>query len=156
VLFLPGECFLQPAFEEDPALVTYALDHQVILATPTNLIAILRTVAAAWKDHAVTGNAKKIKELGVNLQQRLQKFMSLLREHGNYIEKSIVSYNQLVGSAQSRLAPSLRLLQEFGFEPGSSAGQAKIDGKKYEDPETVSLRPRTESIQGPDAGLIGT
>ncbi len=156
VLFLPGECFLQPAFEEDPTLITYALDHKVVLATPTNLIAILRTVASAWKDHAVSNNAKKIKDLGASLQSRLQKFMSLLREHGNYIEKSIVSYNQLVGSAQSRLAPSLRQLQEFGFEGNGSEEQKQLTPKKFENPETVSLRPRKDGMQSPEGGRIGS
>ena len=71
VLFVPGESFLSAALEAEPSLLEYAADQQVVLATPTTLIALLRTVAYAWTQQALADKAREIHQLGRDLHDRL-------------------------------------------------------------------------------------
>src|SRR5690606_27309481 len=71
VLFIPGEAFLAPALERDPELLEYAMRRRVHIATPTILITLLRTAQYAWRQEAISENAKAVFDLGKELYERL-------------------------------------------------------------------------------------
>ena len=114
VLFLPGESFFSAALEQDRGLIEDGISRRVILATPTTLIALLRTVAYGWQQQQITENAKRIWQTGAELFDRVYKFSEHLSKIGEGLSKAIDSYNSSVGSWTSRVIPSARKLKELG------------------------------------------
>src|SRR3954452_15696425 len=97
-MFIPGEHFLSAALEQDPTLWDYAFDKKVLLATPTNLIAIARTVAAVWRQERLAKEARQIGELGKELYERLAKAADDLRKVGSVLSTAVNNYNSFVAS----------------------------------------------------------
>lgn len=114
VLFLPGESFFSAALEEDRALIEDGLASRVILATPTTLIALLRTVALSWQQHHMAENSRRIAEAGAELYERVCKFAEHLGKIRDGLHKATQSYNSAVGSWESRVVPGARRLKELG------------------------------------------
>ncbi len=114
VLFLPGESFFSAALEQDRELIESALESQVLLATPTTLISLLRTVATTWQQYEATANAQKILDAGRELFDRLTKFSEYLSRVGENLDRAAKAYNEAVGSWASRLMPGVRRLKELG------------------------------------------
>ncbi len=108
VLFVPGESFLSAALEAEPGLLEYAAGRQVVLATPTTLIALLRTVAYAWTQEALTDKAREIHELGRELHDRLGTMGGHLDRLGRSLTAAVASYNKAVGSLETRVLVSAR------------------------------------------------
>ena len=96
VMFIPGEHFLTAALEQDATLWDYAFDKKVLLATPTNLIAIARTVAAVWRQERLAKEARQIGELGKELYERLAKAADDLRKVGSGLSTAVNNYNSFV------------------------------------------------------------
>ncbi|MPZ59927.1 MAG: DNA recombination protein RmuC [Propionibacteriales bacterium] len=113
VMFVPGESFLSHALDTDSTLLEYAAAKQVIVATPTTLIALLRTVGYAWTQEAATGNARQIHALGRELYERLATSLEHLDKLGRSLTSSVRSYNQTLGSLESRVLVSARRLREL-------------------------------------------
>ncbi|RJK97984.1 DNA recombination protein RmuC [Vallicoccus soli] len=112
VLFVPGEAFLAPALEQDPALLEHAMARRVVIATPTTLVAMLRTVAYAWQQQALTDNAREVFELGQELYQRLGTLGGHVDKLGRSLRRSVEDYNAAVGSLErSVLRPARRLAE---------------------------------------------
>ncbi len=113
VLFLPAEAFFSAALQADPTLIELGADQNVVIATPTTLIAILRAIAFGWKQEALSQNAAEIAKAGAELYERL----AVLSEHwgkvGRQLGLSVESYNQAVASLEQRFLPSARKLKEF-------------------------------------------
>ena len=107
VMFVPGESFLSAALEGEPALLEYAAERKVILATPTTLIALLRTVAHAWTQEALADKARDIHRLGRELHERLGTMNGHLDKVGRSLAAAVGAYNQAVGSLESA-GPGLR------------------------------------------------
>jgi DNA recombination protein RmuC len=118
VMFIPGEHFLTAALEQDAGLWDYAFDKKVLLATPTNLIAIARTVAAVWRQERLAKEARQIGELGKELYERLAKAADDLRKVGSGLSTAVNNYNSLVASFETRSLVTARKFRELNIEPG--------------------------------------
>jgi DNA recombination protein RmuC len=114
VMFIPGEAFLAPALEHDPALLEYALARRVHLATPTTLVSLLRTVQYAWQQQALSENARAVFDLGRELYDRLAGLGRHLDKLGRSLTSSVNAYNQAVGTLETRVLVSARKLAALG------------------------------------------
>ncbi|MBU1487351.1 DNA recombination protein RmuC [bacterium] len=114
VLFLPGESFFSAALEQDRSLIEDGIRSRVILATPTTLIALLRTVAYGWRQQQVTENSRQIWEAGVQLFDRVCKFGEHLGRIGDGLGKAASSYNAALVSFEHRVRPGAQKLKELG------------------------------------------
>lgn len=114
VLFVPAESFLAAALETDGSLIEYAAARQVVLATPTTLIALLRTVAHGWSHETLADQAREIHQLGRELHGRLTSMTGHLDQLGRSLNVAVGHYNQTVGSLESRVLVAAR---RFGDLP---------------------------------------
>lgn len=113
VLFVPAESFLAAALEAEPGLLEHAAARQVVLASPTTLIALLRTVAQGWQHEALAAQAREIHALGRELHQRLQVLDRHLDGVGRSLNQAVVHYNQAIGSLESRVLVAARRFTEL-------------------------------------------
>jgi DNA recombination protein RmuC len=118
VMFVPGEAFLAPALEHDPGLLEHALSRRVHIATPTTLVSMLRTVQYAWQQQALSENARAVFELGRELYDRLAGLGRHLERVGKSLTSAVGSYNQAVGTLESRVLVSARKLAALGVVDG--------------------------------------
>ena len=119
VMFIPGEHFLSAALEQDSKLWDYAFERRVLLATPTNLIAIARTVAAVWRQEKLAKEARQIGELGKELYDRLAKAAQDLKRVGGGLTTAVNNYNSFVSSFETRSLVTARKFRELNIEPGA-------------------------------------
>jgi DNA recombination protein RmuC len=131
VLFVPGESFLSAALEAEPELLEYAAGRQVVLATPTTLIALLRTVAYAWTQEALADKARDIHELGRTLYDRLGVMGGHLDKLGRSLTAAVGSYNKAVGSLETRVLVSARRFADL-----------EVTDQELPSPAVVSDAPR--------------
>ena len=115
VLFIPGEQFLSAALEIDNTLLEDSMSQNIILATPTNFIALLRAVSYGWKQQALAENAIEVRELGETIYKRLATFSSHLEKLGKSLNSSVDHYNKSVGSLERQVMPSGRKFVEMGI-----------------------------------------
>lgn len=113
VLFVPGEAFLSHALEADPSLLEYAAQQRIVLATPTTLIALLRTVAYAWTQDRLAGSARELHALARELYDRLGTLGGHVDKLGRSLTAAVGSYNSTVASLESRVLVSARRLSEL-------------------------------------------
>ena len=123
VLFIPGDQFLSSALERDHNLLEDALKEKVILATPTSLVALLRAVAFGWKQQEVARNAETIREVGVQLYDRLATFTSHLTKVGKNLDNGVDAFNKAVGSLERSVLPGARRFTEMGIHPSKSLNE---------------------------------
>jgi DNA recombination protein RmuC len=117
VLFVPGESFLSAALEAEPTLLEYAADRKVVLATPSTLIALLRTVAYAWTQETLSERTREIHDLGRELYERLTTMSGHLDRLGRSLNGAVSSYNRAVGSLENRVLVSARRFNDLGVSP---------------------------------------
>jgi DNA recombination protein RmuC len=125
VLFLPGDQFLSSALAQRPELLENALRSSVIIATPSTLIALLKTVAYGWRQAAVAQNAALIRDLGQDLHRRLLAFVGHLAKSGRALGTAVEAYNSAVGSLERNVLPGARRFIELGAASGE--GIASVD-----------------------------
>ncbi|MBU6405677.1 MAG: DNA recombination protein RmuC [Alphaproteobacteria bacterium] len=113
-LFVPGENFFAAAAERDPDLFEDGLALKVIIVTPATLVALAKAVAYGWRQEAAAKNAQEIATLGRELYRRLATMADKIGNLGNSLEKSVKSYNELVGSVEARVLPQARRFKELG------------------------------------------
>ena len=140
VLFIPGEAFLSPAVEIDNTLIEDGIEKRVIIATPTTFIALLRAIAYGWRQEQMTKNAQQISMLGKELYERISTMTKYFAELGSAMERSISSYNKVIGSMESRVLPSIRKFRELG-----ATGAEEIPTL-----EQIDQKPRNLSLLDPE------
>ncbi|EGD43263.1 ribosomal protein S9 [Nocardioidaceae bacterium Broad-1] len=113
VLFVPAESFLSAALETEPGLIEYAGERRVVLASPTTLIALLRTVAHGWSHEALAEQAREIHRLGRDLHQRLATMSAHLDGIGRSLNTAVTRYNQAIGSLDNRVLVAARRFNEL-------------------------------------------
>ncbi len=113
VMFLPAEALFSQALDTDPGLLDYAAGRQVILTTPTTLIAMLKTVGYAWTQEALADNAREVHQLGRELYDRLGTVGGHLDALGRSINSAVTSYNKAVGSLEKRVFVSARRMRDL-------------------------------------------
>ncbi|MBW4332050.1 DNA recombination protein RmuC [Stakelama sp. CBK3Z-3] len=116
IMFVPGEHFLSAALEHAPDLWDYAFDRRVLIATPTNLIAIARTVAAVWRQEKVAGQAREIAELGKELHARLWTMSGHVARLGKNLDTAMGAYNSFVGSLESQVMTSAKRFEALNID----------------------------------------
>jgi len=115
VLFIPGDQFLSAALETDHTLLEEALSQNVILATPTSFVALLRAIAYGWRQEALAENADTIREIGQDMYDRLITFAEHLARLGRSLDSSVDNFNKAVGSYDSRVLPGARKFVDMGI-----------------------------------------
>lgn len=118
VMFVPGEHFLSAALEQDPTLWDFAFDKRVLLATPTNLIAIARTVSAVWRQEKLAKEARQIGELGKELYDRLAKVGDDLGRAGASLNNAVTHFNKATTSFNTRLATTGKRFRDLDIDTG--------------------------------------
>lgn len=149
IMFVPGEHFLTAALDAEPGLWDYAFGKRVLLATPTNLIAIARTVAAVWRQEKMAEEAKQIGQLGKEIYERLAVAAGGLRKMGRSLNSAVADYNRFTASFESRVLVTGRKLRDLNIETG---------GRDLEEPEqieTVARDPAAPEAMLPPPGDEG-
>lgn len=136
VLFIAGESFLSAALDIDNTLIEEGIEKRVIIATPTTFIALLRAIAYGWRQEQITKNAQQISLLGKELYERMSTMAKYFDELGSAIEKTIASYNKMIGSMESRVLPSVRKFKELGV---TGADEIPVFEQIDQKPRTLSL-----------------
>jgi DNA recombination protein RmuC len=118
VMFVPSDGIYHAALSEDPGLIEYGVDQQVLLATPTTLIGLLRAVHYGWKQELIAASAREIAETGRELHKRIARFVEPLAKVGRQLSSAVGAYNEAVGSFESRVVPQLRRIEQAGAGSG--------------------------------------
>lgn len=114
VMFVPGESFLADALRAEPGLMDEAMRQRVVIASPMSLMALLLTVARGWQTTLLAENAKKVEEHGRELHRRVGTTLAAMAKTGRGLESATKAYNEMVGSVESRVLPTLRKFNELG------------------------------------------
>ena len=122
VMYIPGEHFLTAALEQDDNLWAWAFERRVLLATPTNLVAIARTVASVWRQEKIAEQAAEIAALGKELHSRISTMGGHIQKLGNNLRLATDAYNSFAGSVESQV-----LTQAKRFEALEVAGAKQIE-----------------------------
>jgi len=131
VLFVPGDPFLEAALQSDPALLEHAFERNIVISTPTTLIALLRTVAYTWRQEVLARNAARVHELGRELHSRLATMGGHVARLGKQLGGAVEAYNRTVTSLESRVLVTARRFGELG-----------VVAEQLDTPEQVERSPR--------------
>ena len=127
ICFVPGEAFLAAACAADPALLDYAMGRRVVLATPTTLLALLRTIALTWQSEALTGNARQLFELGRELHTRLGSLGDVTGKLGRSLQRAVEDYNAMVATLERRVLVTARRMEALDLTDGQLEVPGAVD-----------------------------
>jgi DNA recombination protein RmuC len=149
ILFIPGDQFLSAAMAERPLLLDDALRQNIILATPTSFVALLKAVAYGWQQTALAQNAAEIRTSALQLYERLTTFASHLGNVGKSLGDSVRAFNASVGSLERMVLPSARRFTDLGVQPR----QRIVPPKSVEElTRDVASAVESPTITGPAEG----
>ncbi len=117
ILFIPGDQFLSAALAENPSLLEDAIRQDVIIATPSSLVALLKAVAYGWRQTSLAQNAQVIRDLGADLYKRLNVFTTHLSKLSRNLNGSVEAFNAAMGSLERQVLPGARKFTELGIRP---------------------------------------
>ena len=168
VLFLPGESFFSAALENDPTLIEFGLDRNVVLATPTTLIALLRTASYGWRQESLARNAAEISALGKELYRRISGMIEHWVKVGVNLSRAVHAYNSASTSLESRVLASARKFENLKTAPvgmeirtilpvertvralvEGHGGAAEFDEVALDDETAISVGIQSEIDEGP-------
>ncbi len=125
VMFIPGDQFVDAALEREPRLIELAAEKNVLLASPSTLIGLLRAVAVGWREKSLSDAANELFALGRELHERAAVVLEHVGDVGRHLERTSKSYNKLVGSMDTRLTPTLKRFEEAGAKSAKSLPELK-------------------------------
>ncbi|MEI7506236.1 MAG: DNA recombination protein RmuC [Actinomycetes bacterium] len=134
VMFIPGEGFVSDAMRSDPTLLDDAMKSRVLVASPVNLLALLFAVAKGWQAHSIAEHAKEVAALGSELYERVGVILTHVSKMGTHLNTSTTAYNDMIGSLEGRMLPTLRKFRDLKVVQGK-----EIDPLKSIDSQTRSL-----------------
>ena len=157
VLFVPGEAFLAPALEQDPTLLEDAMRKRVVIATPTTLIAMLRTVAYAWQQEALTANAREVFEVGRELYRRLGALGGHVEKLGKSLRRTVDDYNRTIGSLERSVLVQARRFSELEVTDLDLPSPDALDDAAVRPLAAAELVASAEQApdDGPDLRVVG-
>jgi DNA recombination protein RmuC len=156
ILFIPGDQFLSAALTERPNLLDEALSQNIILATPTSLVALLKAVAYGWQQVALAENATEIRALAVQLYERLGTFTAHMTRMGKSLADSVKAYNQSVGSLEKMVLPGARRFTELGVKPRRELDTAAAIDETPREPSDSPGADETSENRNEAPGAPGT
>lgn len=142
IMFLPGEMLYSAALQTDATLLEAAANERVLIATPTSLIGMLRTIAVGFREEALARNAEEVAALGRQLYERLASLASHWSDVGEKLEKAVGSYNKSVGALETRVLVSARRFADLKAAP---------EGVEIEAAQPVDALPR--ALQAPELSV---
>jgi DNA recombination protein RmuC len=147
IAFIPGDPLLAAALEHDPSLLDHAVEQRVILATPTSLIALLRTIAFGWQQESLAENALEVQKAGRELYRRLSTFGDHLAKTGRSLGSAVDAYNKAVGSLERNVLPQARRFNDLGVgvsdQPMPEAEPIDAMPRLLQSPELVAGDPES-------------
>lgn len=143
VCFMPSEAALHAAFEAESTLYDYALEQKILVATPTTLVGLLRTVELGWRQEQIAEQAQEIASAARELHSRSGSFVEHFAKAGRQLNSATKSFDDAVGSWESRIVPQLRRVEEMGA----------ASGKELEEPQRVdrAVRPILAELTDTDS-----
>jgi DNA recombination protein RmuC len=114
VMFVPSDGIYQAALAQDPALIEYGVQQQVLMATPTTLIGLLWAVHYGWRQELIAQSAREIAESARELHSRLGRFVQPLSKVGRQLDSAVCAYNEAIGSFDHRVIPQVRRIEQAG------------------------------------------
>ena len=151
VLFLPGDQFLSAALQEHPGLIDDSLSQNVMLATPTSLVALLKAVSYGWKQTVLADNAAEIRRLGEDLYKRLAVFGEHLGRLGKSLGGSVESFNKAVGSLEQQVLPAARRFPELGMRINREIEPLDPVASLSRIPRSANVEQESSEEAGPEA-----
>ncbi|WP_268778182.1 DNA recombination protein RmuC [Nocardiopsis sp. RV163] len=125
LMFLPSEALLQAAMNQDAGLYEYALDKRVVIASPTALVSMLRTIALSWNEKVMQENTEEIHKLGREIYERLTTLSDHLGNLGHHIDKTVEFYDKTIGSLEGRVLKRARDFTKLGIRPNKELAERK-------------------------------
>lgn len=150
VLFLPSEAFFAAALDQVPDLYDYAARRDVVIATPTTLIGMLKSVAYGWRQAALAESAAEVFRLGRELHERLGVMGSRLDKLGRALQGSVKAYNETVATVESRVLVQARRFSDLKVTEAELTGLTQLEAttRQIQAPELVEDATRVEPMVG--------
>jgi DNA recombination protein RmuC len=140
VLFVPADTFLDAALQREPMLLEHAFGRNVVVATPSTLIALLRTIAYTWRQEALAANAAQVHALGRELHSRIATMGGHLGRLGSSLNTAVCRYNEAIGSLEGRVLVTARKFADLHVTTESldTPNQVEVVGKQLQAPELIA------------------